>query len=145
MDTIAYTPLTQVPGCSKCGRPRKHHPFPYSANCALALMGERTNDSRKPLSCSKEAVDVPHPHSQSVPGKPEDLAAEPMAPEPVRQGPGTLALTVPATTSSPAATTTTITTGVLMGCALAVLSTRLGQQGEERATDRCHIEEFSQH
>ena len=81
-------------------------------------------------------------HSQSVPGKPEDLAAEPAPPEWVRQGSGTLALAVPATIASLATTTNTITTGVLMGCALAVLSTRLGQQGKERAKDRCLIEEL---
>ena len=107
-------------------------------------MGESANDSRDPLFCSGEEPKVPCLHSQSVPGKPEDLAAEPTAPEPVTQGPGTLVLTMPATMASTATTTTTITRGVSMECALAVLSTRLGQQGEERATDRCHIEELSQ-
>ena len=51
--------------------------------------------------------------------------------------------------ASPAATTTTIATDsipsrVLTECALAALSTGLGQQGEERAKDRCHIKELSQ-
>ena len=53
-------------------------------------------------------------------------------------------LTAPATTASPAATTTTMTTGLSMECALAVLSTRFGQHDKERTTERCHIKELSQ-
>ena len=108
-------------------------------------MGESANDSRDTVSSSEEASEVPCLYSQSVPGKPEDPASEPVPPEPVRQGSGTLAPTVPATMTSLAATTTTITTGVLMECALAVLFTRLGQQSEERAKDRCCIKELFQH
>ena len=143
MASVVYTPLTQVPGCSKCSKPRKDHPLPYSANCTLALMGESMNDSRDTLLCSEEALEVPHLHSQSVVGKPEDLVAEPVPPEPVGQGSGTLAPTAAATTALPASTTTTTTTGVLMECAIAVSSSRLLQQGEERAKDRCHIVELS--
>ena len=39
---------------------------------------------------------------------------------------------------------TTITTGAPMECSLAVLSTRLGQQDEQSAKDRCQIDELSQ-
>ena len=66
----------------------------------------------------------------------------------VKQGPGTLPPTVPATIASPAATTTTITADsipskVLTECALAALPTRLGEQGKDRTKDR-HCIELSQ-
>ena len=86
MDSVTCTPFIQVPQCSKCGRPRKGHPLPYGNNCVLTLTGESANDSRHTLSCSEEALEVPHLHSQSVPGKPEDLVAEPSALKPSQTG-----------------------------------------------------------
>ena len=149
MDSIAYTPLTQGPGCSKCGSPRKGHPLPYSMNWMIAHIGESTNDSTDTLSCSEEVLEVPHLHSQSLQGKPEYLVAESAASELVDQGPWILAPAVPTTMVLTAANTIIITTGsipsgVLMECALGVSSTRLGQQGKERAKDRCCIKELSQ-
>ena len=107
------------------------------------------NDSRDILSGKEDALEVPCLCSHSELGKPEDPAAESMALEMINQGPGTLPPTAPAMVASPAATTPTITTcsipsGVLTEFAIAALSTRLGQQGEERAKDRYSIEELSQ-
>ena len=48
-------------------------------------------------------------------------------------------------TTTPTITAASITNEVLNECALATLSTRLGQQGEERAKDRCQFKELSQH
>ena len=153
MDCMAYMLPTQGLRCTKCSRPTKGHALPYGMNCTLALIKESMNDSRDILSGREDALEVPHLCSQSVLGKPEDLAAEPAALEMVikttEQGPWVLPLTAPATIVSPAATIPTITTapissGVSNECALAALSSRLGQQGEERAKDRCCIKELSQ-
>ena len=105
----------------------------------LAPIEVSRDDFRDILSSREDMLEVPHLHSHSVLGKPET----------VEQGPGTLPPTVPATMASPATTTTTITAGSIpsrasTGCALAVLSTRLGQQAKERAKDRHCIEELSQ-
>ena len=141
MDIMAYTPPSPGPRCSKSNRPRKGHTLSYGINYALPPIGESANDSRDTLSGREDVPEVPLLHSQSVLGKPEDLAVEPAALETVKQGPGILPPTVPATMAS-ATTTTTITTGPIPSrasteCALAALSSRLGQQGEERAKDRC--------
>ena len=54
MDSIAYTPLTQAPGCLKCSRPEKDHPLLYGANCMLALPEESANESRDIPACDVE-------------------------------------------------------------------------------------------
>ena len=128
--------------CTKCDRPRKVQALPYGANCRLAPLAESRDDFRDILSGREDMLEVPHLHSHSVLVNPEDPAAEPAVPETVEQGPGILSPTAPAMMASPAITTTIITAGsisnrVLMECALAALSTRLGQQGKERAKDRC--------
>ena len=119
----------------------------------LAPIEDSVNDPRDILSRRQDMLDVPHLCSHSILVKHEDLTAESAALGMViyisEQGPGGLPPSVPATTASPAATTPTITTasipsGVLTEGVLAVLSTRLGQQGEERAKDRCCIKELSQ-
>ena len=46
--------------------------------------------------------------------------------------------------ASPITATTNITTGAPTECSLAVLSTKLGQQDEQSAKDRCLIEELLQ-
>ena len=139
--------------CTKCSRPTKGHTLPYGMNCKLAPVEVNVNDSRDILSGREDLLEAPCLHSHSVLGKPEDPAAEHAAPETAintaDQGPGTMPLTVPATMVSPPATTPTITPAsipsrVSTECVLAAMSTRLGQQGKERAKDRCHIEELSQ-
>ena len=101
-------------------------------NCTLAPIEKSMNDSRDILSGREDVLEVHHLCSNSVLGKPKDLGAESTAPETVEQGPGTLPPTAPATTASPAATTSTITagsipSGILTECTLAALSTQLGQ------------------
>ena len=106
-------------------------------------------------SCLADRMCWRHPTyaDNSTLGKPEDPVAEPAALEMViytaEQDPTALPPTAPATTASPAATTPTSTAasipiGVLTECALAPSPTRLGQQGGERAKDRCYIKELSQ-
>ena len=132
------------------------------------------NNPRDILSGREDVPEVPQLCSPSIPGRTEDDTEEsallgmviyiskqgpgalpPTVPattasaDTSEQGPGALPPTVPATTASAAATTPTITVAsipsrVSTEDALAVLSTRLGQQGEERAKDRCHIEKLSQ-
>ena len=110
------------------------------------------NDSRDILSSREDAPEAPHLCSHSVLGKLEDPVAVYCPRDShlhCRAGSGALPPTAPATTASLAATTPTITaasipSGILTECALAALSTRLGQQCEERAKDRHHIEELSQ-
>ena len=88
-------------------------------------------------------------------GKPEDATGEPVVLSDMigismaEQDPEALPLTAPTTIVLPAATTATITTAsipsmALTECALAALTTRLDQQGEERAKNRCQINELSQ-
>ena len=122
-------------------------------NYMLALIDRSMNDSRDILSSKEDVPGAPHLNSHSVPGKPKDSLAKSAALDMVvstaEQGLGTLDPTASATTTLPVTTTPTITTGsissgVFTECALAMLSTRLGQQCEERAKDRCHNEELSQ-
>ena len=143
----------QGPRCTKCGRPTKGHALPYGVNCSLAPIKDSMNDSRDILSGREDMPEVPHLCSHSVLRKPEDPTTESAALWTVvytsEQSPGALLPTVPATIVSPATTTPTITTasipsGVLTEGVLAVLSTRLGQQGKKRAKDRCCIKELSQ-
>ena len=116
---------------------------------ALPPMEESRDDVRDILSGREDIPEVPCLHGHSVPGKPDDLMAEPAAQETVEQGPRTLPHSAPATTVSPAITMTTINPGTILSgvsteCTLAALSTRLGQQGEEREKDRCYIGELTQ-
>ena len=147
MYSVAYT---QGLRCTKCDRPTKGHDLPYGVNCTLAPIEKIMNNSRDILSGREDMPEVPCIHSQTVLGKPEDPMAEPAALETVVDtAEQTLPPTAPATMASPATTTPTITTvsipsEVLTECALAALSTRLGQKGEERAKDKCHIKELSQ-
>ena len=46
MESLSFTPLLHVPGCSKCSQPCKSHPLPYGTNCALALAKEHADKSR---------------------------------------------------------------------------------------------------
>ena len=140
---MTYTPLTQVPGCSKCGRPRKGHPLPYGANCTLALTEESANETTDTPFCGREGPVVPGLHGLLVPAEPVHPAADNATPVPVGQCPRPLDHTTPVTTASPSTITTTITPGAATECALAVLSTRLGQQSEEMARDGGHTEELS--
>ena len=140
-------------GCMQCWRPTKGHAIPYSIKCLLAPIREALNNCRDILPGKEDAPCIPEApqlHSQSISGKPEDPMAEldMIVVSMAEQGPEALLLAAPATTASLTATTATmstasITTMASMECALTALSTRLGQQGEERAKDRCHIKEVS--
>ena len=143
----------QGPRCTKCGRLTKGYALPYGVNCTPAPIEDSMNDSRDILSSRVDALEVPCLHSHSILGKPEDPTAESaalgMVVYPSEQGPVALPPRVPAIMASPAATTPTITMAsipseVLTEDSQAVLSTRLGQQGKERAKDRCCIGELSQ-
>ena len=54
MESVLFTPLTHVPGNSKCGRPHKGHPLLYGTNCILALARECADVSREILACVVE-------------------------------------------------------------------------------------------
>ena len=152
-NSVAYMLPAQGPRCTKCSRPTKGHALQYGVNCMLAPIEDSMNDSRDILSGTEDTLEVPCLCRHSIPGKPEDLMAESAALGMVvytsEQGPCALPPTAPATMASPATTTPTITaasilSGVLTEDALAVLSTMLGQQGTERAKDRCHFKELLQ-
>ena len=129
MDPVSFTPLTHVPGCLKCSRPRKGHPLPYGANCALALAKEHADESRVipawgvegpvvPTLLGPSALDEPPAVYNVAPVlaehhiKPQDRATQQK-------------------TASLISTMTTISTGAPTECSLAVLSPRLGQQDEQ--------------
>ena len=109
MAPVSSTPLTHMPGCSKCGRPCKGHPLPYGTNCALALAEECADESRDIPAWGVEGPAMPTQPGPSALG--ELLAVNNAAPvsgdhhiKP--QGRLTQQKTV-----SPITTTTTITTG----------------------------------
>ena len=58
--------------------------------------------------------------------------------------PPTSMVSAPATTTLATITMATNQSTALTECTLALLSTRLGQQGKERARSKCHNEELSQ-
>ena len=131
-----------MPGCLKCSRPHKGHPLPYGTNCALALAKECTDESRDIPAWGVEGPAVPTQPGPSALGKPPavDNAAPVLAEHCIKpQDRATQQKTASLIT-----TTTTITTGAPTECSLAVLSTRLGQQDEQSAKDRCQIDELLQ-
>ena len=142
MDSVAYTLPAQGLRCIKCGRPTKGHALPYGMNCMLAPIGDSVNDPRDILSNREYMLEEPSLCSHSIPEKPEDPTAESaslgMVVYTSKQSPGGLPPTAQATMASPTTTTptimaTSIPSRVPTEGALAVLSTRLGQQGKERA------------
>ena len=134
MESVSFTPLTHVPGCSKCGRPYKGHPLPYGANCALALANEYTDESREILTCGVEGPVVLLLPGPSALGQSTmvDNAAQVL----VEQCPKLPDGMTQEKTASLVTTMTTITTRGSTECSLAVLSTRLGQQNEQLARNR---------
>ena len=142
MESVLFTPLTHVPGCSKYGRLCKGHPFPNGTNCALALAKEHADKSRETLACGVEGPVVlllPGPSAVGQPAMVDNAAQVPR-----EQHPKPPDRTTQEKTASLITTMTTITTGGSTECSLAVLSTRLGQQDEQLARDRCPFDELSQ-
>ena len=74
----------------------------------------------------------------------EPPAVDSMAPVLAEQHPKPLARTAHKQPTALITTMTTITTGGSSDCSLAVLSTRLSQQDEQSARDKCQIDELSQ-
>ena len=142
MESVSFTPLTHIPGCSKCGRPCKGHPLPYGANCTLALAKECADESREILSCGVEGPAALLLLGPLALGQPTvvDNAAQVL----VEQCPKPLDAMTQEKTASLVTTTTTFTTGGSTEYSLAVLSTRLGQQDEQLARDRQQIDKISQ-
>ena len=134
MESVSFTSLTHVTGCSKCGRPSKGHPLLYGATCALALAKECTDESSEIPACGVEGPAVLLLLGPSAPGQPimVDNAAWVL----VEQHPNPPDRMTQEKTASLVTTTTTITTGGSTECSLAVLSTRLGQQDEQVARNR---------
>ena len=137
MEPIAFTIITHVPGCLKCGRPFKGHPLLYGTNCALAIAKEHADESRDILACHVEGLPA-----LLLPGKPPVVDQAP--PVPSKQHPKPLARTGQSMTVPLVTTMTTITTRGSTECSLAVLSTRAGQQAEQSAQDRQQIDKLSQ-
>ena len=137
MEPMLFTHYTQVPGCSNSGIHHKGHPLPYGINCALALAEECGDESKDISACGMEeqtALPLPGP---LPPGK--SLVVDSAAPALAEQHPKPLDRTAHKEPVALITTMTTITTRGSSVCSLAVLSTRLGQQDEQLATDRCHI------
>ena len=139
---MSFTPLTHVPGCSKCGRPHEDHPLPYGANYALAFAEECTDESRDIPAWGVEGPAVPTlpgpstlNESPAVDNTTLVLAEHHTKPQDRITQPKTVSLIT---------TMTTITTRATRECSLAVLSIGLGQQDKQSARDRCHIDELSQ-
>ena len=109
MESVSFTPLTHVPGCSKCGRPHKSHPLPYGTNCNLGLAEECRDESREILACGMEGPVVLLLPGLSASGQPTmvDNAAQVLAEQSPKPPDGmTQEKTVSLVT-----TMTTITTG----------------------------------
>ena len=142
MDPVLFTPLTHMLGCLKCSRPCKGHPLPYDTNCAPALAEEHTDESRDIPAWGVEGPLVPTWPGPSALGKfpAVDNAAPVLAEHHIK--PKDRA--TQQKTTSLITTVTTITTGAPTKCSLEVLSTRLGQQDEQSAKDRCQTDELSQ-
>ena len=130
-------PITHVPGCSKCSRPHKGYPLPYSSNCTLALTEECKDESRDTLASLVEGLPVILLPGSSPMGDQAPLALSEQHPRP-------LARTAQSVTAPLVAAMTTITTGGSTECSLAVLSTRAGQQDKQLAQDRQWNDELSQ-
>ena len=142
IDPVSSTPLTHVPGCSKCSRPHKGHPLPYGANCALALAEEHADESGDIPAWGVEGPAVPTQPGLSALDEPP--AVDNTAPVPAEHCIEPQDRATQQKMASLITTMTTITTGAPTECSLAVLSTRLGQQDEQSAKDRCQIDELSQ-
>ena len=142
MDPVLFTPLTHMLGCLKCGRPCKGHPLPYGTTCALALAKECTEESRDIPAWGVEGPVVPTLPGPSALGKCSavDNAAPVLAEHCIKPQDRV----TQQKTASLVTTMTTINTGALTECSLAVLSTRLGQQDKQSAKDRCQIDELLQ-
>ena len=138
MDLVSFTPLKHMLGYSKCGRCHKGHPLPYGANCALALAKEHADKSRDIPAWGVKGPVVPTQLGPSALNEPPavDNAAPVLTENHIKPQDR-----VPQQkTTSLITTMTTITTGAPIECSLVVLSTRLGQQDEQSARDRCQID-----
>ena len=142
MDPMLFTPLTHVQRCLKCGRPHKGHPLLYGINCILALTKKHADTSRDIPAWGVEWTVVPPWTGPSALNKP--TASDRTTPVVAEHHTKPQDRMTQQKTASLITTMTTITTGAMTECSLAVLSTRLSQQDEQSAKDRCQTDELSQ-